>query len=70
MEGDVIGDGDNLITTNTVGADAITQAYSMGSGAAVQADIDGFGAFSTGSSYSVVTGVKYLGFQMDIVMDS
>ena len=70
MEGDVIGDGDNLITTNTVGADAITQAYSMGPGAAVQADIDGFGAFATGSSYSVVTGVKYLGFQMDIVMDS
>jgi hypothetical protein len=65
VEGDVIGDGDNLITSDTVGADTITQAYSMGPGAAVQADIDGFGAFATGSSYSVVTGVKYLGFTMD-----
>ena len=65
VEGDVIGDGDNLISANTVGADAITQAYSMGPGAATQADIDGFGAFATGSSYSIVTGVKYLGFQMN-----
>ena len=65
VEGDVIGDDDNLITSNTVGADAITQAYSMGPGAAVQADIDGFGAFATGGSYSVVSGVKYLGFQLD-----
>ena len=65
VEGDVIGDNDNLIASNTVGADAITQAYSMGPGAAVQADIDGFGAFATGSSYSIVTGVKYLGFQLN-----
>ena len=65
IEGDVIGDGDNLITADTVGADSITQTYSMGPGAATQADIDGFGAFATGSSYSVVTGVKYLGFQLD-----
>ena len=54
VEGDII-----------VGADAITQAYSMGPGAATQADIDGFGAFATGRSYSIVTGVKYLGFQMN-----
>jgi hypothetical protein len=65
IEGEVIGDGDNLISSNTVGADAITQAYSMGPGAATQADIDGFGAFATGSSYQVVTGIKYLGFQLD-----
>ncbi len=65
VEGDVIGDGDNLITTNTVGADAIMQAYSMGPGAAVQADMHGFGAFATGSPYEVVTGIKYLGFQLD-----
>jgi hypothetical protein len=65
IEGDVIGDGDNLITADTVGADSITQTYSMGPGAATQADNDGFGAFATGSSYSVVTGVKYLGFQLD-----
>jgi len=65
VEGDVIGDDDNLIASNTVGADTITQAYSMGPGAAVQADIDGFGAFATGSSYSIVTGVKYLGFQLN-----
>jgi hypothetical protein len=65
VEDEVIGDGDNLISANTVGADAITQAYSMGPGAATQADIDGFGAFATGSSYSIVTGVKYLGFQLD-----
>ena len=65
VEGDVIGDGDNLISSNTVGADTIMQAYSMGPGAATQADIDGFGAFATGSSYQVVTGIKYLGFQLD-----
>jgi hypothetical protein len=65
VEGDVIGDGDNLISSNTVGADSIMQAYSMGPGAATQADIDGFGAFATGSSYQVVTGIKYLGFQLD-----
>jgi hypothetical protein len=65
VEGDVIGDGDSLISSNTVGADAITQAYSMGPGAATQADIDGFGAFATGSPYSVVSGIKYLGFQLD-----
>jgi hypothetical protein len=65
VEGDVIGDDDNLISSNTIGADAINQAYSMGPGAATQADIDGFGAFATGSHYSVVTGIKYLGFRMD-----
>jgi hypothetical protein len=65
VEGDVIGDDDNLISSNTVGADAIMQSYSMGPGAATQADIDGFGAFATGSHYSVVTGIKYLGFRMD-----
>ena len=65
IEGDVIGDGDNLITADTVGADSITQTYSMGPGAATQADNDGFGAFATGSSYQVVTGIKYLGFQLD-----
>jgi hypothetical protein len=65
VEGDVIGDDDNLISSNTVGADAIMQAYSMGPGAATQADIDGFGAFATGSHYSVVTGIKYLGFRMN-----
>jgi hypothetical protein len=65
VEGDVIGDGDNLISTETTGSDTIMQAYSMGPGAAVQADIDGFGAFATGSSYQVVSGVKYLGFQLD-----
>ena len=65
VEGNIIGDDDNLITSNTVGADTITQAYSMGPGAAVQADIDGFGAFATGSSYSIVTGAKYLGFQLN-----
>ena len=65
VEGDVIGDGDNLITTDTVGSDTIMQAYSMGPGAAVQADMMGFGAFATGSSYEIVTGIKYLGFQLD-----
>ncbi len=65
VEGDVIGDGDNLISSNTVGADAIMQAYSMGPGAAVQADMMGFGAFATGSAYQIVTGIKYLGFSID-----
>ena len=65
VEGDVIGDGDNLITADTTAGDTIMQAYSMGPGPAVQADIDGFGAFATGSSYSVVSGIKYLGFQIE-----
>ena len=65
IEGEVIGDGDNLISANTVGADAIMQAYSMGPGAATQADMHGFGAFATGSAYEIVTGIKYLGFQLD-----
>ena len=65
VEGDMIGDDDNLISSNTVGADGIMQAYSMGPGPATQADIDGFGAFATGSHYSVVTGVKYLGFRIN-----
>jgi hypothetical protein len=65
VEGDVIGDDDALISSNTVGADAIMQAYSMGPGAAVQADMHGFGAFATGSEYNIVSGIKYLGFRMD-----
>ena len=65
VEDEVIGDDDNLIITNTVGADAITQAYSMGPGAAVQADMHGFGAFATGSEYNIVSGIKYLGFMLD-----
>ena len=65
VEGDVIGDDDNLISSNTVGADAIMQAYSMGPGAAVQADMHGFGAFATGSEYNIVSGIKYLGFRMN-----
>ena len=64
VEGDVIGDDDNLISSNTVGADAIMQAYSMGPGAAVQADMHGFGAFATGSEYNIVSGIKYLGFRI------
>ena len=64
-EGDVIGDGDNLITSDTVGADGITQAYTMGPGAATQADMHGFGAWATGSEYNIVSGIKYLGFMMD-----
>ena len=65
VEGDMIGDDDNLISSNTVGADAIMQAYSMGPGAATQADMHGFGAFATGSEYNIVSGVKYLGFRMN-----
>ena len=63
-ESDVIGDGDPLITTDTVGADGIMQAYSMGPGAATQADIQGFGAFATGSYYSVANDTAYLGFTL------
>ena len=65
VEGDIIGDDDSFISGNTVGADAIMQAYSMGPGAATQADIDGFGAFASGSHYSIVTGIRYLGFRLD-----
>jgi hypothetical protein len=65
VEGDVIGDDDNLLITDSVGADAITQAYSMGPGAAIQADIHGFGAFATGSAYEIVNGIRYLGFMLD-----
>ena len=64
-EGQMIGDDDNLISSNTVGADAIMQAYSMGPGAATQADMHGFGAFATGSEYNIVSGIKYLGFRMN-----
>lgn len=64
VEGDVIGDDDNLISSNTAGADGIMQAYSMGPGAAVQADMHGFGAFATGSEYNIVSGIKYLGFRL------
>jgi len=65
-DGDIIGDGDPLITTDTVGADGILQAYSGGPGAgAVQADIDGFGGWATGSHYGIVSGPTYLGFRID-----
>jgi len=65
-EGDVIGDGDPLITSDTVGADGILQAYSGGPGAgAVQADMHGYGGWATGSEYNVVSGIKYLGFRID-----
>jgi hypothetical protein len=64
-EGDVIGDGDNLLTADSVTTDPLTSAYSMGPGAAVQADMHGFGAFATGSSYEIVQGIKYLGFMID-----
>jgi hypothetical protein len=67
-EGETIGDGDNLITSDTVGADGILQAYSGGPGAgAVQADIDGYGGWATGSHYGVVSGSEpsYLGFRID-----
>jgi hypothetical protein len=64
VEGDVIGDDDNLISSNTIGADAINQAYSMGPGPAVQGDMHGFGAFATGSEYNIVSGIKYLGFRL------
>jgi hypothetical protein len=65
VEGDMIGDDDNLISSNTAGADGIMQAYSMGPGAAVQADMHGFGAFASGSEYNIVSGIKYLGFRIN-----
>ena len=66
LEGEVIGDGDNLVTSDTVGADGITQAYTMGPGAATQADLDGFGAWATGSHYGIIgTNDVFLGFQLD-----
>ena len=37
----------------------------MGPGAAIQADIHGFGAFATGSAYEIVNGIRYLGFMLD-----
>ena len=65
VEGDVIGDDDNLLITDSVGADTITQAYSMGPGAAIQADLDGFGAFASGSHYNVIgTDDRFLGFSL------
>ncbi|MEC7502122.1 MAG: PEP-CTERM sorting domain-containing protein [Planctomycetota bacterium] len=64
VDDDLIGDGDNLLTADSVTTDPITAAYSMGPGAAVQADMHGFGAFATGSAYEIVTGVKYLGFML------
>ena len=66
VEGDIIGDGDNLISHNTTGADSITATYTMGPGAAVQADLDGFGAWANGSHYNIIgTNDAYLGFQLD-----
>ena len=65
VEGDVIGDGDNLLTADSVTIDPLTAAYSMGPGAAVQADLDGFGAFATGSHYNVIgTDDRFLGFSL------
>ena len=65
VEGDVIGDDDNLLIADSVGADSITQAYSMGPGAAIQADLDGFGAFASGSHYNVIgTDDRFLGFSL------
>ena len=65
-EGEIIDGSDNLITTDTAGADGIMQAYSGGPGAgAVQADIDGFGGWATGSHYGIVNGPTYLGFRID-----
>ena len=65
VEGDVIGDDDNLLITDSVGADSVTQAYSMGPGAAVQADLDGYGGFATGSHYNVIgTDDRFLGFSL------
>jgi hypothetical protein len=65
VEGDVIGDGDNLLSADSVTGDPLTSAYSMGPGAAVQADLDGFGAFATGSHYNVIgTDDRFLGFQL------
>ena len=66
QEGEIIDGSDNLITTDTAGADGIMQAYSGGPGAgAVQADIDGFGGWATGSHYGIVNGPTYLGFRID-----
>jgi hypothetical protein len=66
QEGEIIDGSDNLITTDTVGADGIIQAYSGGPGAgAVQADMHGFGGWATGSEYNIVSGIKYLGFRID-----
>ena len=66
VEGDVIGDGDNLLTADSVTTDPITAAYSMGPGAAVQADLDGFGGFATGSHYNIIgTDDRYLGFSLN-----
>ena len=65
VEDDVIGDGDNLLTADSVTIDPLTAAYSMGPGAAVQADLDGFGAFATGSHYNVIgTDDRFLGFSL------
>ncbi|MEC7502121.1 MAG: PEP-CTERM sorting domain-containing protein [Planctomycetota bacterium] len=66
VEDDMIGDGDNLLTADSVSTDPLTTAYSMGPGAAVQADLDGFGAFATGSHYNVIgTDDRYLGFSLN-----
>ena len=65
VEGDVIGDNDNLLIADSVTIDPLTSAYSMGPGAAVQADIHGFGAFATGSAYEIVNGIRYLGFMLN-----
>ena len=66
QEGEIIDGSDNLITTDTVGADGIIQAYSGGPGAgAVQADMHGYGGWATGSEYNIVSGIKYLGFRID-----
>ena len=66
QEGEIIDGSDNLITTDTAGADTIMQAYSGGPGAgAVQADMHGFGGWATGSEYNIVSGIKYLGFRID-----
>ncbi len=66
QEGEIIDGSDNLITTDTVGADGIIQSYSGGPGAgAVQADMHGFGGWATGSEYNIVSGIKYLGFRID-----
>ena len=65
-EGEIIDGSDNLITTDTAGADGIMQAYSGGPGAgAVQADMHGYGGWATGSEYNIVSGIKYLGFRID-----
>jgi hypothetical protein len=65
VEGDMIGDDDNLLIDDSVTIDPLTAAYSMGPGAAVQADLDGFGAFATGSHYNVLgTDDRFLGFSL------